>query len=499
MIVMRSLRFCAVFCLFCLCLTGAAFYLYSRALTPGFAEVTVLQTTDVHGARNFARFGPVIDGERKRDPELLLIDCGDLTQGTLETSLDGGLHMVDALNAFRYDVWIPGNHEFDYGAGIFARNARRFSGRVLAANLRFEGCPFREWKMFRRHGLKIAVIGCIPPFLKLWIAAPQLAGVETESPEAMLERVMPEVRAAKPDIIVLAIHLGEFSAGRLHEDGKPRNLGALLARFPEIALVLGGHTHESVAGKRLPSGAWFVQAPFAGKGLMKVTVRYNLGKKRVKNITSEILPPAENRTETMPGSWNEINALADRERQEIIAELPDSLAIGPVRNPSTDCPMARLCAKAIRTASGADAGFSMTYSKYEQTGGVLTGDTLFRLIPYENFITVLTLDAEELKRIRTEQLNLKQPHNYLFEDGIRFELSSGGRQALRVFRADGREITGGERITAAFGSYAVSGAGGRYPVLKSIAESGKVNRRDTELTVRGAFRDLIGKEYGPKP
>ena len=160
--------------------------------------------------------------------------------------------------------------------------------------------------------------------------------------------------------------------------------------------------------------------------------------------------------------------------------------------------MARLCAKAIRLASGADAGFSMTYSKYAQTGGILTGDTLFRLIPYENFITVLTLNAEELKRIRTEQLNLKQPHNYLFEDGIRFELSADGRQALRVFR-DGRELADGERITAAFGSYAVSGAGGRYPVLKSIAESGKVDRRDTELTVRGAFRDLIGKEYGPKP
>jgi len=495
---MRNLRFCIFFSAFCLILLGAAFALYRRVPAEDIAELTILQSTDVHGAPAFAAFGTVIERERKADPGLLLIDCGDLTQGTLETSLDNGRHMVDAANAFRYDIWVPGNHDFDYGSRVFAQNAGAFSGTVLAANLLYDGNRFTEWKMFERNGLKIAVIGCVPPFLRYWIAAPQLAGIVTEDPEKMLLRVMPEIRKSKPDLIVLAIHLGEFTAGRLYADGKARSMGMMLYPFPEITLVLAGHSHESIPGKRLASGAWFVQGPNAGQGMMKVRIQFDRKTRRIKNIVSEVLPPAEYAPQNMPESWTGNAALADRERKVPVAVLPDGLELGPVKNAKTDCPMARLSARAMRLAAGADAGFSMTYSKYTQTGGKLTGDTLFRLIPYENFITVLSLNADELKRIRTEQLNLKQPQNYLFEDGIRFELSPDGKQAMKVFRNDA-EVTGDRRITAAFGSYAVSGAGGRYPELKKIAESGTVDRRDTDLRVRQSFRELIQREYGKKP
>ena len=102
-------------------------------------EITVLQSTDIHGSPAIAKFAKWIAGERETDPDLLLIDCGDLTNGTFATSCDGGASMVECLNFCGYDVWVPGNHEFRIGNANFRRDADLFrSGSVLGANLKFD-------------------------------------------------------------------------------------------------------------------------------------------------------------------------------------------------------------------------------------------------------------------------------------------------------------------------------------------------------------------------
>ena len=123
------------------------------------------------------------------------------------------------------------------------------------------------------------------------IAPEHLTGLELESPDAALERVMPEVMAAKPDVIVLAIHLGEFIAGRLNPDGKFRNMASLSTKYPQIDLILAGHSHQTEPGKRLYPGAWFVQAPPLGAGCARITVEADPAAKggKVLSVTSEIV------------------------------------------------------------------------------------------------------------------------------------------------------------------------------------------------------------------
>ena len=106
-------------------------------------KLTILQTTDVHGSIGDARSPGLLqiaDAAESIRPDLW-IDCGDLMQGSFSATVDGGASMVEALNAAGCDVWVPGNHDFDYGAETLAKRIGIFRGTVLAANMKSDVFP----------------------------------------------------------------------------------------------------------------------------------------------------------------------------------------------------------------------------------------------------------------------------------------------------------------------------------------------------------------------
>ena len=450
--------FCAVFCC------------YAEIRT-----VTVLHTTDLHGSPEMPKVVALIRQQRAVDPGLLVIDCGDLTQGTYEAAFDHGASMIHALNAAKYDVFVPGNHDFDYGTDVLKANLARLSGvKALGANLTLDGNPMAGWALFERNGVRIAVIGIVPPYLFQWIAALQLKGVRLTSVEQGVAKVMPEIRRAKVDLVILAIHLGEFSSGRLNEDGNLFALSSLVKKFPEISLVLAGHTHQTVPGKFIYPGAWLVQPTAHTKEAALVRVTVDTERRQTVSVESELIPLEEISPAAMPEEWEENLARANAGREEVLTTLPEGFELTPLKSRKKNGTLAPLCARAMAEYAGTDLAFSSSYSSYSRRGPVREYD-LYRMIPFENFITVLTLTQAQLDAIIKEQTDLT---------------GSAAKARLVLYR---RQTETKESYTVAFGSYAVSGAGGRFPVLKAIAGSGTVKRQDLTLTVRDAFREFLKK------
>ena len=450
--------FCAVFCC------------YAEIRT-----VTVLHTTDLHGSPEMPKVVALIRQQRAVDPGLLVIDCGDLTQGTYEAAFDHGASMIHALNAAKYDVFVPGNHDFDYGTDVLKANLARLSGvKALGANLTLDGNPMAGWALFERNGVRIAVIGIVPPYLFQWIAALQLKGVRLTSVEQGVAKVMPEIRRAKVDLVILAIHLGEFSSGRLNEDGNLFALSSLVKKFPEISLVLAGHTHQTVPGKFIYPGAWLVQPTAHTKEAALVRVTVDTERRQTVSVESELIPLEEISPAAMPEEWEENLARANAGREEVLTTLPEGFELTPLKSRKNTGTLAPLCARAMAEYAGTDLAFSSSYSSYSRRGIVREYD-LYRMIPFENFITVLTLTPAQLDAIIKEQTDLT---------------GSAAKARLVLYR---KKAETKETYTVAFGSYAVSGAGGRFPVLKAIAESGTVKRQDLTLTVRDAFREILKK------
>ncbi len=460
-------------------------------------NLTILQTTDLHGSPAIASFAAFIERERNADPELLLVDCGDISRGSFAASLDGGAAMVSVLNSCRYDVWIPGNHEFRIGQEALRRNLGLFtSGDVLAANLAFEPdvAPKRTilpWKMYRRAGLNVAVIGLVSPYDDLWFSPAAYKGVTLGSPATALANVMPEVRKAKPDVILIAGHLDD------------RLLAGALTNYPDISLLLGGHTHRTIRLQQMSGGAWLVIPPSNGAAMAKITLTYDKDGKRVVDAASVLLYPKEIApSANMPADWTALQQKALAVESQVVVRLPPGMTLHPYKAPAPEpehapallqdgqperneepeartapdrgrlLPMAWLVAQSMAEATGAGAALGSTRSHWIPKGNELTASDFFKMLPNEYTISVLTLAPDQLRSILKEQKDVR----------------------ARLYGLDPERLPAAP-VRVAFDAYDVTGADGAYPVLRTLAESGNVQRVDTALNIRSTLRSLLERLY----
>jgi len=460
-------------------------------------KFTIVQTTDIHGAIGDAKSPGLLQiaGIVEQIGPDLWIDCGDLTQGSYSATMDNGASMIDAMNAAGCNVWVPGNHDFDYGTEMLGKRIGAFRGTVLAANMKSTVTPMNTsaWKMFERRGVRIAVIGIVPPYLGLWIEPEHLTGLQLESPDAALERIMPEVMGAKPDAIVLAIHLGEFIAGRLNPDGKFRSMAALSSKYPQIDLILAGHSHQTEPGKRLYPGAWFVQAPPLGAGLAKITLEVDPAAKggKVLSATSAIVNgESQPESEKLLPILDPVRKRAAETGRGQVARL--DFELGPMKNALKPNRWAELICLAMAESSGADAAISGTLSNYKVSPGTLNERELFLLAPYADSIEVRNLTPAQIRTILRELETKEKTADCMMYTGF---TAPDGIDGPLVLGKTGRKIPETARIAVAVNTYNAHGAGGRYPKLKEIMESTEPPKDAATIELRDTLRTYLRKHY----
>ena len=118
---------------------------------------------------------------------------------------------------------------------------------------------------------------------------------------------MPEVSKAEPDMIIVAAHHGRFSPARLRNGV---NMSKVALRYPQIDLILGGHTHQDVPGEKSGIGSWYVLCGAHGENLAKIDVWIDIEKGRTKKIESQLLPvshltPQDKRSADLMEKWRQ--------------------------------------------------------------------------------------------------------------------------------------------------------------------------------------------------
>src|SRR5437899_2211364 len=161
----------------------------AAVLNPDTVCISILHTTDLHGhilptsdydgnpdRGGLARCVTQIRRWRRQNRNSILIDVGDIYQGTDVSLRSKGELMIDLFNYLKYDAWIVGNHEFDWGVETFANALQRSAMPALAANMSMEGkvageisdakTPFtkvRSYILKEIEGIRIAIIGVTSP------------------------------------------------------------------------------------------------------------------------------------------------------------------------------------------------------------------------------------------------------------------------------------------------------------------------------------------------
>lgn len=218
-------------------------------------KLIILQTSDVHsriepvnqkGDRNyneggFVRRATFLDQFRKEHENVLVFDCGDISQGTPYYNMFQGEVEIKLMNRMGYDGMAIGNHEFDFGLDNMARLFKLAKFPVLCANYNLDATVLKDlvkpYIILDRFGLKIGVfgLGAKPEGL---IQANKCEGVVYEDPIEVSNKVAALLKAKGCDLVLCLSHLGIQMDERL------------VAKTRNIDVILGGHSHTFMKGPK---------------------------------------------------------------------------------------------------------------------------------------------------------------------------------------------------------------------------------------------------------
>ena len=296
-----------------LVMLGAALVLGAGQTT----TIQVLATTDLHGnmlpydyytehevQRGLAKLGTIIRAERARNPNTVLVDCGDTIQGTpLESyyqahALEAGARpdpMMLAMNALGYDAMAVGNHEFNYGLEHLERARKAAKFPWLSANT----SSFTPYTVKTVGGVRVAIIGLTTPAIPNGETRENYAGLSWIDPVKAAAKAVDELHRlpAPPDMIVVALHAGlerDPKTGSPYPGSRPSEDFAyrVATDVAGIDALIFGHSHQEF-GPALLGNTLAAQPKNWGASLaaLEFTLeRDNSGKWKVVNRSGKLLP-----------------------------------------------------------------------------------------------------------------------------------------------------------------------------------------------------------------
>ena len=464
-------------------------------------DVVIMQTTDMHGVfeeeddsqqnGSWLRIATMVKRIRQREEgKCILVDCGDNAQGTLATALSRGMAGIIPLKTMKYDAWVPGNHELDYGVERFGELAEAVNDIVLCGNLYIKGKePFPAWRMIERNGVKVAVIGMSASYAKHWLLADEYEKLHVEKAFEALERILPQVHQAKPDAIVLAAHQAWFEGS---DTRGVNEISTIAKSFPEIDVILGAHSHRLLPGQRLGRRSWYMQPGCHGEYLGVVRVTVDTERHAVvaiegdmRAVTADVAEDDELRTAL--ADWLEA---AKTERNRLIK---GSLA-RPVKSygrPGVSCETSELICRALAEATGADVVLHGRLSKADLPAGRVTGQDLFDLVPYENSIVTAEVTREELAAIVAEQWRHKTHYSFCGLWGADAKVGKSAETASITALWKGEWPKNG-RVKLALNNHTAAGSG-RFTVLRGILDKPECHTTDTKIMTRAAVEAYLAK------
>ena len=201
---------------------------------------TTLADTLQAGRGGFLRRLAMLDQERRKNPDLLLFDSGDFSQGSSYYSMFKGDVEVGLMNMMRYDAATIGNHEFDFGMENMARLFRMADFPIVCANYDFTGTCVeglvKPYVVIRRNGVKIGVFG-LSPKMKGLVSDKNCVGVKYLDPVKAAQKTADLLKnKEKCDLVVCISHLGWNIGG---DDDV-----LMMKNTRNIDIVLGGHSHS---------------------------------------------------------------------------------------------------------------------------------------------------------------------------------------------------------------------------------------------------------------
>jgi 5'-nucleotidase/UDP-sugar diphosphatase len=467
------------------------------ASTPSWAEatkITLLLMCDMYtlgakeGRGGYPKVAGVIANERAKGGHVFVAHAGDAYSPTLLSSFDRAEHVVELLNTIRPDVFVPGNHEYDFGPDIFRKRVAESRFPVLAANLREAGglpVPnIGSTKILQFGDIKIGVVGLtaedsprksVPGDL---VFAPVLETVKQQAAA---------LRASGADLVVAVAH-------------SARGIDQEIIESRAADILMSGDDHDlwlqydgkTAAVEAMQDGDYVVAIDLA------VTVDTSGGKRAVswwpgfRVIDTATAEPDPKVAALVAG----YEATLSRELDVPVGRTETQLDSRNAAVRGGEAAIGNLYADAIRAATGADIallnGGGFRANKIYPAHSEITRRDVLRELPFSNKTVLVEVTGAQLRQIVEHGLsNLREPTGRFPQiSGMKVEADRAKPpgERLTALVVNGKDVTDGATFKLATNDYLTRGGDG-YEVLSqarvlSGERDGKLIANDVMVYIR---------------
>lgn len=390
-------------------------------------ELTILQTTDIHGAffpydfignkpmgGSLARVSTIVKEAREKNPNLILLDNGDILQGQptvyyynfMDTTTK---HIaVRMMEYLKYDAASVGNHDIETGHPVYDKFYSACKHPIVTANVvRTDNQQpyFKPYTIIEIDGVKVAVIGLITPAIPKWLPESIWAGMYFDDMVESAAKWMKVVQEKeKPHIVVGLFHAGHnFSySGENEHTPKNENASLLVAKnVPGFDAVFIGHDHDRYINKiaNVAGDSVLILDPSNnGKFVseLSINVTLNNGKLKSKKIEGRLINTKDVEVDNafmqeFAEDYTKVQEFVSRQ----VGTLTQSISSRPAFfGPSEFIDLIHRIQLAI---TGTEISFTapLSFDTEIKEGPIYVSD-MFKLYRYENLLYTMTLTGKEI-------------------------------------------------------------------------------------------------------
>lgn len=394
---------------------------------PKTVKLRIIQTSDVHGCffpydfinrkpkeGTLARVITYVDSLRKHyGNNLLLLDNGDILQGQPTCYYCNYINpnipnvAAEVINYMKYDAQTIGNHDIETGHEVYDKWIREVECPMLGANIidTKTGKPYvAPYAIFKREGVKIAVVGMLTPAIPNWLRESLWSGLRFEDITASARYWVNHLKTTeKPDIIIGLFHSGKdggITTDEYEEDATMR----VAREVPGFDMIIFGHDHaqhKSIVKNQEGNDVLLLNPSANAYMVADAEINLQINKKGQilkKEITGEVVNIEQ----------QEIDEAYMKRFEETIDSVSNFIhrPIGVFEESiySRDCYFGNAAFTDFihdlqLQITGADISFNapLAFDISIQKGVVYVSD-MFNLYRYENQIYVLRLTGEEIRK-----------------------------------------------------------------------------------------------------
>jgi 2',3'-cyclic-nucleotide 2'-phosphodiesterase (5'-nucleotidase family) len=329
----------------------------------------------------------------------VLLDGGDMFQGTPASNLAFGRPIVQLFNSLGYAAGALGNHEFDWGQDTLRARLKELRHAVLGANVTYadgKDVPWiRDDTIVDRNGVKIGIVGIASPLTPSTTKASNVADLRFTDPVPVVNAHARALRARGATVVVVVAHDGAFCNGRGAEQTCNGEIIKLAQGITEkVDAIISGHTHSLV--NAVINGIPVVQARSSGRAIAVLDLTLDgsgqvVGSPRasVRNVDSDTT-----------AADADIAALVQQATATVAARVTQSYATlrEPMLRRGDEYALGHLIADAQRTAGKGDiAVMNNGGIRADLQAGTVTYGALFEIQPFGNVLYRVTARGADLR------------------------------------------------------------------------------------------------------